>query len=229
LEFTEKEQPLLDPKPQKIPEHRPVSPAAPHLEKSKGTAKSAKSTSKVRSKIFSLGFRSKMSALRAESHTIKTAVSDSSPSPSLALPTKRKVGFSGFDSPGHDDQQGDDLRQVFISHSHQQKWDQELNCGLALYKLSQGLNIMERRCATREKKTLGNLLDSGHLKRPECCLIALVLASSVYQLHSSPWLQNFWDNRKMVFFSSFTASGLGCWVRNFRAGFPHGATQQLPT
>ncbi|PMD45595.1 hypothetical protein L207DRAFT_578504 [Hyaloscypha variabilis F] len=159
LEFTEKEQPLLDLKPQKIPEQRPVSPVA-----------------------------------------------DSSPSPSLALPTKRKVAFSGFDSTGHDDQQGDDLCQAFINHSHQQKWVQEMNCGRALYKLSQGLNIMERRCATREKKTLGNLLDSGHLNRPECCLIALVLASSVYQLHSSPWLQTSWDNRKIVFFSSFTDS-----------------------
>jgi hypothetical protein len=132
-----------------------------------------------------------------------------SASPSLGAPlsTKRKVAFSGVDQPkSHTNQKCDDLCETFKAHRSQQKWHQVLSGETALYSLSQGSNSREKRCVTREKKTLGNLLDSGHLNQSECCLLALVLASSVYQLHSSPWLQTSWDKRQIVFFSSFTDS-----------------------
>jgi hypothetical protein len=201
---------LSEPMSQKIQEDPPVPAMAIQLSRPKSFAKSK---SQLWNKIFSLDFRSKkrnaQTAYPASSNpgSSKQMVSDSSSSlPSLPLSTERKVAFSGFDPPNHASQKGDDLCQAFIRHSHQQKWDQVLNCGQSLYKLSQDLKIREMRCATREKKTLGNLLDSAYLNCPERCLIALVLASSVYQLHSSPWLQNSWDNRRIVFFSSFTDS-----------------------
>jgi len=58
----------------------------------------------------------------------------------------------------------------------------------------------------KSKKSLESLLSSGSLNPRECCFIALTLASSVYQLHSSPWLQSPWDKRNIMFFSSFADS-----------------------
>jgi hypothetical protein len=90
--------------------------------------------------------------------------------------------------------------------SHQQKWKQVLCSANVQYLFSQGSDFEERKCATRENRSLGNLLDSGWLNPSNRCLIALVLASSVYQLHSSPWLSSSWDSKMVLFFSSFTDS-----------------------
>jgi len=58
----------------------------------------------------------------------------------------------------------------------------------------------------KSKKSLESLLSSASLNSRECCFIALTLASSVYQLHSSPWLQSPWDKRNIMFFSSVADS-----------------------
>lgn len=69
--------------------------------------------------------------------------------------------------------------------------------------LSPVTRFIEPPCEKRRKKSLGNLLVGCDLNRSECCFIALILASSVYQLHSSPWLQGCWKKEQIIFFSGF--------------------------
>ena len=142
--------------------------------------------------------------LRSSKNIKQTSIMSSSSS-SRPSSQERQVSFSG---PGVATRNAEtarpDLCLTFRAHRLQQTWfEVQLHNSNASFVLSPVCRFDDPPCEQRGKKSLQDLLNGCELNPVECLYIALVLASSVYQLHSSPWLDNCWTKEQIIFFSSF--------------------------